>query len=190
MARLRGHHTGRVSCPDQRFILLISHVADPVKPVSCLPVAADPGRQGGGTGVAAAGNEVHDLDGLLAFPRDRAADLRDPGGAGETGPAGTSTALIVRRARRPWPVLTAEVAGIAVQGSFLSCLSRAGMLALTVITQPACRPVMACAVSPCVCRAPAVMTAPARSVNAFSSSRRDPLKGEEFSAGRVAEEVR
>ena len=48
--------------------------------------------------------------------------------------AGTSTALIVRRARRPWPVLTAEVAGIAVQGSFFSCLYRVGMLALTVIT--------------------------------------------------------
>ena len=29
----RGHHTGRVSCPDLRFILLIGHVADPVKPV-------------------------------------------------------------------------------------------------------------------------------------------------------------
>jgi hypothetical protein len=47
-AAQRGHHTGRVSCPDQRFILLMSHVADPVKPVFYLPVAADPGRQGGG----------------------------------------------------------------------------------------------------------------------------------------------
>jgi hypothetical protein len=36
-----------------------------------------------GIGVAVAGNEVHDLDGLLAFLRDRAADLRDLGGAGE-----------------------------------------------------------------------------------------------------------
>ena len=48
--------------------------------------------------------------------------------------AGTNTALIVRRSRRPWPVLTAEVAGIAAQDSFSSCLSRVGMLALTVIT--------------------------------------------------------
>ena len=45
---------------------------------------------------------------------------------------------------------TPEVAGIAAQRSFFSCLYRAGMLALTVITQPACRPVMACAVSLCV----------------------------------------
>jgi len=48
--------------------------------------------------------------------------------------AGASTALMLRRARRPWSVLTAETAGIAVQGSFLSCRYRAGMLALTVIT--------------------------------------------------------
>jgi hypothetical protein len=97
-------------------------------------VAADPGRQGGGIGVAVAGNEVHDLDGLLAFPRDRAADLRDLAAPANPVQAGTSTALIVRWARRPWPVLTAEVAGIAVQGSFFSCLYRVGMLALTIIT--------------------------------------------------------
>ena len=48
-------------------------------------MAADPGRQGGGIGVAVAGNEVHDPGGLLAF-LDRAADLRDLGGAGELGP--------------------------------------------------------------------------------------------------------
>ena len=52
--RSQTNHSRRVSLPDQRFILLISHVADPVKSVSCLPVAADPGRQGGGIGVAAA----------------------------------------------------------------------------------------------------------------------------------------
>jgi hypothetical protein len=73
-AAQRGHHTGRVSRPDQRFILLISHVADPVKPGFYLPVAADPGRQGGGTGAAVAGsavagNDVHDPGGLLAFLR-------------------------------------------------------------------------------------------------------------------------
>jgi hypothetical protein len=48
--------------------------------------------------------------------------------------AGASTALTVRRVRRPWSVLTAETAGTRAQGSFLSCLQRAGMLALTVIT--------------------------------------------------------
>jgi hypothetical protein len=56
-------------------------------------VAADPGRQGGGIGVAVAGNEVHDLDGLLAFLRDRAADLRDLGGAGELDPVGLGNTI-------------------------------------------------------------------------------------------------
>jgi hypothetical protein len=97
-------------------------------------VAAGPGRQGGGIGVAVAANEAHDLDGLPAFPRDRAADLRDLGGAGEPGPGWHQHDPDRGRARRLWPVLTAEVAGIAVQGSFSSCLSRAGMPALTVIT--------------------------------------------------------
>lgn len=46
--------------------------------------------------------------------------------------AGATTALMVRRARQPWPVLTAETAGTPAQGSFLSCLHRVGMLALTV----------------------------------------------------------
>ncbi|MGW4729600.1 hypothetical protein ACWEQC_10530 [Streptomyces shenzhenensis] len=36
--------------------------------------------------------------------------------------AGAGTASIVRRARRPWPVLTAEAAGITVRGSFSSRL--------------------------------------------------------------------
>jgi hypothetical protein len=34
--------------------------------------------------------------------------------------AGTSVTLIVRQARRPWSVLTAENAGTAAQGSFFS----------------------------------------------------------------------
>ena len=42
-----------------------------------LPVPADPGGQGGGAGVAVAGDEVDDLDGFLPLLRDRAADLRD-----------------------------------------------------------------------------------------------------------------
>jgi hypothetical protein len=47
---------------------------------------------------------------------------------------GASATLMVRRARRPWSVLTAEVAGMAAQGSFLSCLCKVGMLPLTVMT--------------------------------------------------------
>lgn len=46
-------------------------------------MATDPGGQGGRVRVAVAGDEVHDLDGLLAFLRDRAAQLRDLGGAVE-----------------------------------------------------------------------------------------------------------
>jgi hypothetical protein len=42
--------------------------------------------------------------------------------------------LIVRRARRPWSLLTDETEGMHAQGSFLSCLRSVGMLALTVIT--------------------------------------------------------
>jgi len=51
-----------------------------------MPVAADPGGQGGGIGLAVAGDEVHDFDRLLALLRDRAAQLRDLGGAGELDP--------------------------------------------------------------------------------------------------------
>jgi hypothetical protein len=45
--------------------------------------------------------------------------------------AGASAALIVRRTRPPWSVLTA---GTEAQGSFLSWRCRVGMLPLTVIT--------------------------------------------------------
>ena len=99
-----------------------------------LPVATDPGGQGSRADIGVAGDEVDDLDGLLSFSRDRAAQLRDLGGAGVPIQDDARTALIVRRARRPWSVLTAETAGTAAQGSFLSCLYKVGMLALTVIT--------------------------------------------------------
>jgi hypothetical protein len=39
--------------------------------------------------------------------------------------------LIVRRARRPWSVLTEETAGMRAQGSFFSCRYSVGMLPLT-----------------------------------------------------------
>ena len=45
------------------------------------------------------------------------------------------------------------------------------MLALTVMTQPACRLVTGCALSCRACIAPVVMTAPARPANALGSSR-------------------
>jgi hypothetical protein len=48
-----------------------------------LPVATDPGGQGSRAGIGVAGDEVDDLDGLLSLSRDRAAQLRDLGGAGE-----------------------------------------------------------------------------------------------------------
>jgi hypothetical protein len=57
-----------------------------VKTVLDLLVAADPGGQGGRAGVAVAGDEADDLDGLLAVRGDRAAQLRDLGGALEPDP--------------------------------------------------------------------------------------------------------
>jgi hypothetical protein len=48
--------------------------------------------------------------------------------------AGASAAWIVRRALRPWSVVTAGAAGMPAQGSFFSCLYRVGMLPLTVMT--------------------------------------------------------
>ena len=47
---------------------------------------------------------------------------------------GASATLIVRRACRPWSLLTEDTDGMRVHGSFLSCRCRVGMLALTVIT--------------------------------------------------------
>ena len=38
----RGHHAGRVSRPDQGFVLLVGDAADPVELVLDLPVPADP----------------------------------------------------------------------------------------------------------------------------------------------------
>jgi hypothetical protein len=42
----RCHDAGRVSRPDQRAVLLVSHVSHPVEAVFYLPVAADPGARG------------------------------------------------------------------------------------------------------------------------------------------------
>jgi hypothetical protein len=59
-----------------------------IYPLACLIAiaAADPDGQGGRVGVAVAGDQVDDLDGLLALLRDRAAQLRDLGGAVELDP--------------------------------------------------------------------------------------------------------
>jgi hypothetical protein len=86
-----------------------------------VPVAADPGGQGGRVGVAVAGDEVDDLDGLLAVLRDRAAQLSDLGGAGELDPGWCQRGLDGAAALRPWSVLAADTAGTAAQGSFFSC---------------------------------------------------------------------
>src|SRR5690242_6795406 len=82
----RGHHPGRVSRPDQRFVFQVSHVPHPVKTVFYLPVTADPRGQGRRAGVAVAGDEVDDLDGLLPVLGDGAAQLRDLGRALEPDP--------------------------------------------------------------------------------------------------------
>jgi hypothetical protein len=57
-----------------------------VELVLYLPVAADPGGQGGWVSVAVAGDEVDDFDDLLTLLCDRAAQLRDLGGAVEPDP--------------------------------------------------------------------------------------------------------
>jgi hypothetical protein len=88
-----------------------------------LPVAAGPGGQGGQggrVGHPVAGDQVGDLDGLLSLLRDRAAQLRDLGGAGEPGP-GRRQRDLDRPAGPAGPaaaaVLTAETAGMRAQGS-------------------------------------------------------------------------
>src|SRR3984957_1812987 len=84
----RCHDTGSISGPDQRFVLLVGDVADPVELVLDVPVAADPGGQGLRGGGAVAGDQVDDLDGLLALLRDGAAQLGDLGGTVEPDPGG------------------------------------------------------------------------------------------------------
>ena len=117
----RCHHAGCVSCPDQGFVLLVGDVADPVELVLDVPVASDPGGQGLRARAAVAGDQVDDLDSLLPFLRDRPAQLRVWAAPSNSIQAGASAALMVRRARRPWPVLTDETAGMRDQGSFFSC---------------------------------------------------------------------
>jgi hypothetical protein len=51
-----------------------------------MPVAADPGGQGLRARAAVTGDQVDDLDSLLAFLYDRAAQLRDLAGTVESGP--------------------------------------------------------------------------------------------------------
>ena len=133
-AAQRCHDAGRVAGPDQGSVFLVGDVADPVELVLDVPVAADPGGQGGGLGLTVAGNEVDDLDGLLALCRDGAAQLATWAAPANSIQAGARTALMVRRDRRPWSALTEEAAGTAAQGSFLSCRYRVGILPLTVIT--------------------------------------------------------
>jgi len=53
-----------------------------------VPVALDPGGEGGGVRAGVAGDDVDDLDGLLSLPGHGAADLGDLGGALELDPRG------------------------------------------------------------------------------------------------------
>jgi hypothetical protein len=89
MARLRSDAITRGAFPVLTRDLSSRNVTsrtDPVKAVFYFPVAPHPGRQGGGIGVAVAGNEVDDFDGLLSVPGDGAAQLRDLGRAVELDP--------------------------------------------------------------------------------------------------------
>jgi hypothetical protein len=71
-------HAGSVSCSYERFAFQVSHVPYSVKTVFYLPVAADPGGQDSRVAIALAGDEVDDLDGLLALLRDRALQTERP----------------------------------------------------------------------------------------------------------------
>ena len=124
------HDAGRVAGADQGSVLVVGDVADPVQPVLYFPVAADPGGQGGRAGVAVAGDHVDDLDGFLAvLPVTVRRSCATWAAPSNTIQAGASAALRVRRARRPWSVLTDEPAGTAAQGSFFSCPYSVGLVA-------------------------------------------------------------
>jgi len=81
-AAQRCHDARRVSGSDQGLVFLVGD-ADPVELVLYVPVAAAPGGEVGGFGLAVAGDEVDDLDGPLVLRRDGSAQLRDMGGAVE-----------------------------------------------------------------------------------------------------------
>jgi hypothetical protein len=93
---------GRVSCSDQGLVFLVRDVANvPLELVPNFPVAFDPGGQGGGIGLAVAGDDVDDLDGLLALfvtVRRNCATWAAPSNSIQVGARMT---LTVRRARRP-----------------------------------------------------------------------------------------
>jgi hypothetical protein len=97
-------------------------------------VASGPGGQDGRAGVAVAGDVADDLDGLLPFLGDCAAQLRDLDGAAELDPNRRQSGL--GHAAGPAAVARAHAGHgeTRAQGSFLSCVRSAGMLALTVDT--------------------------------------------------------
>jgi hypothetical protein len=109
-AAQRCHDAGRVAGPDQRFVLLVGHVPDPVKAVFYFSVAADPGGQGDRVGAAVAGDEADDLDGLLAVLRDRAAGpaavVRAHGRDGRDGGPGQLLQLRYKVGMLPLTVIT------------------------------------------------------------------------------------
>jgi len=104
-----------------------------VQAIFYLSVAADPGGQAGRAGVSVAGDQVHDLDGLLALLRDRAAQLRDLGGALEPDPGRRRRGL--DGAAGPAAVVRAHGrdSGDSGPGQLFQLPVQGGHVALTVI---------------------------------------------------------
>ena len=104
--------------------------------------------------------EVDDLDGLLAFSCDRAAQLCDLGGAVEPIQALASATLVVRRARLPCPAHRGH--GGDGPRAVLELLVKGPHVAFDGHHVVGARPSMTCAVSCWVCIASTVTTAEAR----------------------------
>jgi hypothetical protein len=112
---------GALPRSDQGLVLRVGGVADPVELVFYLPVPADPGGKGDRVRGGVAGDQIHDLDGFFPFFVTVRRTCATWAASAKSIQADASTALMVRRARRPWPVLTDKAEGTEAQGNFLSC---------------------------------------------------------------------
>src|SRR5690606_33804951 len=117
-----GHVLWCVAGMDLAAVFVERHVAHPVEPVLDRPMRVCPGRQGLGTRRAGVGGG-DEVDASTVFLPLGVAVRRS--WATWAAPvnsihAGASRALIVRVARRSWPVSVVVVAGIWAQGSALS----------------------------------------------------------------------
>ena len=112
-------------------VLVEDDVSDPVEPVLDSPVPLDPGGNllGLGIGHGQGADQVDHLNMLPALDSPGASDLDHLRSPGEVG---ASTALTVRRTRRPWPVSTLETDGTFFQGRALRVRCRLFWLPLTV----------------------------------------------------------